>query len=244
MQKINALLIGLVVVAVGAVLIVALVTAGKNKEQDRFLVLGSGIVNAKADIANINVGLKTGAKKTAAEATQEATLKMNNIIEALKNLKVDEKDIKTSDYNLNPVYNWTDGKGQELVGYEVAQTLTLKIRDLNNISEVIARTTEQGANQIGNISFTIDDEFALKNQARELAIEKAQEKAAMIAKQSGMKLGSIKNVVENENQDVRPVFANAKMDASASGNAPLPAPSIQTGQNEIRVDVTLTYEVK
>lgn len=245
MQKIHAAIISLLILTVGTILVVALILARENKQQDRFTVAGSGTVYAKADIANINVGLKTGVKKTAAEATQESTLKMNNIIAELKKLKVEEKDIKTSDYNLNPIYNYTQDSGQVLEGYEVAQTLSLKIRDLNAIGEVIARTTEQGANQIGNINFTIDDEFALKNQARELAIEKAKEKAKMIAKQSGMRLGSIKNVTEGSDVPTYRTYSNASMDlAAANGKEALTAPEIQTGQNEIRVEVTLTYDVR
>lgn len=236
-----------VLLAVTAIVIVALVTTNKVNNQDRFSVVGSGTVYAKADIANIQVGLRSGIKKTAAEATTESTKKMNNIIEALKKLEIDEKDIKTSDYNLSPSYNWTNEKGQELVGYEVSQNLTLKIRDLNKIGEVIARTTEQGANQIGNVNFTIDDEFELRNQARELAIVKAKEKAELIAKQSGMKLGRIKGVYESADLVQRPVYSNAKMmDSSVlgMGSAELIEPAIQSGQNEVRVEVTLTYEIK
>ncbi|KKP92849.1 MAG: putative conserved membrane protein, partial [Candidatus Moranbacteria bacterium GW2011_GWD2_36_12] len=106
-------------------------------------------------------------------------------------------------------------------------------------------TTEQGANQIGDVAFTIDDEFALKNQAREMAIEKAKEKAEMIAKQTGMKLGPIKNVAENSDLFANPVYSNAKMDmAAGSGKEEISSPEIQAGQNEIRIDVTLTYDVK
>jgi uncharacterized protein YggE len=244
MQKSQAVLVALVILVIGAVVIVALVMAGKAKEQDRFSVSGSGTVYAKADIANISVGVKSGTKKTAAEATKESTVKMNSIIAELKKLSIDEKDIRTSGYDLNPVYNWTDSSGQQLTGYEAAQTLSLKIRDLGKIGDVIARATELGANQIGDISFTIDDEFALKNQARDLAIKEAKEKAALIAAESGMKLGSIKNVSEGSAPVVYPTFSNAKMDAAAGGKEALPSPTIQTGQNEIKVDVTLTYEVK
>jgi len=244
MQKIHAFLIALLMLVVGTIIIVALVTANKKDQADKFSVVGSGAVYAKADIANINVGLKTGAKKTAAEATQESSDKMNNIITELKKLKIEKKDIKTSDYNLNPIYNWTEDRGQELTGYEVTQTLNLKIRDLDKIGDVIAKTTEQGANQIGNINFTIDDEFALKNQAREMAIQKAKEKAKMIAKQSGIRLGEIKNVTEDIAAPVYPTYANAKMEAVDSGQKELTAPTIQTGQNEIKVEVTLTYEVE
>lgn len=245
MKKSYVFLSTLGVLAVAAVVIVALVMANKTNNEDRFSVTGSGTVYAKADIANLEVGVKTGAKKTAAEATKESTTKMDNIIQELKKLNIDEKDIKTTGYNLSPVYNWTDKTGQQLIGYEVSQNLTLKIRDLNKIGDVIAKTTEKGANQVGNINFTIDDEYALKNQARELAIQKAKEKAIMIAQQSGMKLGAVKSVYENSNPIISPmVYSNAKLDMAAGGAESLSSPSIQSGQNEIKVDVTLMYEVK
>ncbi len=246
MQKTYVYLTTLGVLAVAAIVIVALVMTNKTNEQDRFSVTGSGTVYAKADIANLEVGLRTGVKATAAEATKDSTDKMNGIIGAVKTLGVEEKDIKTSGYSLNPVYNWTENKGQELTGYEVTQNVSLKIRDLNIIGDVIAKTTEKGANQVGNISFTIDDEYELKNQARELAIEKAKEKAMMIAEQADMKLGEVKSVYENSQPMISPMsYSNAKMDLGVGGSTmELSAPSIQSGQNEIKVEVTLVYEVK
>jgi len=246
MKKTYVFLTTLGILAISAIVIVTVYMALKTNNQDRFSINGSGTVYAKSDIANIEVGLRTGTKKTAAEATKDSTTKMDDIIKELKKLNIDEKDIKTTNYNLNPVYNWTDKTGQQLVGYEVNQNLTLKIRDLSKIGDVIAKTTEKGANQIGNINFTIDDEYELKNQAREMAIQKAKEKAELIAKQSGMKLGEIKSVYENADYNPSPImYTNAKMDMAAGAvNESLSSPSIQSGQNEIKVDVTLVYEVK
>lgn len=245
MKKAKLLIPVLIILSATAISITAVAMALKNNNQDRFSVTGSGIVYAKADIANIEVGLKTGTKKTAAEATAESTVKMNKITAELTKLSVEDKDIKTSNYTLSPVYNWTNAKGQELVGYEVTQTLTLKIRDLNKMGDIISKTTEQGANQVGNISFTIDDEFALKNQARELAISKAKEKAILIANQSGMKLGDVKSVYENIDPIISPImYSNAKLDMVANESASISTPNIQSGQNEVKVDVTLVYEVK
>ena len=244
MKKTQFVLAILLILAVSAIVIVPIVMSLKTNNQDRFSVVGSGTVYAKADIANIEVGLKTSTKKTAAEATTESTNTINKITAELSKLNIEDKDIKTSNYTLNPVYNYTNAKGQELIGYEVTQTLTLKIRDLSKIGDVIAKTTEQGANQIGNISFTIDDEFSLRNQAREMAITKAKEKAGLIANQSGMKLGKIKSVIENSDPIISPImYSNAKMDLSAA-NRSVSAPTISTGQNEIKVEVTLVYEVK
>lgn len=246
MKKIYVFLATLGILAVTAIVVVALIMSLKSNNQDRFSVTGSGTVYAKADIANLEVGLKTGVKKTAAEATKESSLKMNAIIEAIKALGIKEKDIKTSGYSLNPVYNWTENRGQELSGYEVTQNMSLKIRDLNKIGDVIAKTTEQGANQIGNISFTIDDEYELKNQARELAIEKAKEKALLIAEQSGMKLGKVKSVYESSEAVTIPMsYSNAKMELATGVAADaISSPTIQSGQNEIKVEATLVYEVK
>lgn len=246
MKKPQVLLATLLILAVTAIVISAFVFNRQQKIEDRFSVSGTGIVYAKADIANIDLGFKTGTKKTAAEATVESSEKMNNIISVIKDLGVDEKDIKTNNYSLNPVYNYTNAKGQELIGYEVYQSLTLKVRDLTKIGDLIAKSTEKGANQVGGISFTIDDEFDLKNQARELAINKAKEKAELIAKQAGMKLGKVKSVSENYNYGgIVPMYANAKMEMdSVRGGVGITSPEIATGQNEIQVEVTLTYEVK
>lgn len=235
------------ILAVSGIVMMSLWTTNRSNNEDRFSVIGSGSVYAKADIANIQVGFRSGVKKTAAEATTDATTKMNEIIKALKKLGIEDKDIKTSDYNLNPSYKWTEARGQELVGYEVYQNLTLKVRDLDKIGDVIARTTEQGANQVGNVSFTIDDEYELKNQAREMAIEKAKEKAELIAKQSGMKLGKIKSVYENTVSNPELIrYSNAKMTLDVADQAAggLATPTIQSGQNEVKVEVTLVYEVK
>lgn len=244
MKKSHVFLAVLLILAITAIVICALVFNGQKKNEDRFSVSGSGIIYAKADIANIQLGFKTATKKTAAEATVEGSTKISDIIKVIKSLGVDEKDIQTSNYSLNPVYNYTNVKGQQLIGYEVYQNLSIKVRDLTKIGDIIARGTEKGANQIGGISFTIDDEFALKNQARELAITKAKEKAVLIAEQSGMKLGEVKNVSEGSDEGgIIPMYANAKMDFAA-GASQIASPEIATGQNQIKVTVTLTYEVK
>ncbi|MFH0891274.1 MAG: SIMPL domain-containing protein [Candidatus Falkowbacteria bacterium] len=246
MKKLHFALAVILVLAVTGIVVTSLLSLKQERAEDRFSITGSGTVYAKADIANIGVGLKTGTKKTAAEASTEATEKMNKIVEAVKTLGVEEKDIKTSGYTLNPIYNWTEGRGQFLTGYEVTQNINLKIRDLKKIGDVIARTTEQGANQIGDIAFTIDDEFDLKNQAREQAIVKAKEKAVSIAEQTGMKLGEIKGFYESASLPVpSPLdYSNIRLEAKAMNDAALPSPEIQPGQNEIKVEVTLVYEVK
>lgn len=245
MKKAYTFLITLGIIAIAGVSVFSVWSATKPNNLERFSVTGSGTVYAKADIANLSVGFKTTVKKTAAEATKENADKMNEIISAVKNLGVEAKDIKTTNYSLRPVYNWTEKDGQQLIGYEVSQNADIKIRDLDKIGDIIAQTTAKGANQVGDISFTIDDEYQLKNEARELAITKAKEKAEIIANQTGMKLGKIKGVYENSVSPM-PVYnytnASKEMLSDQAGN--VSAPAIESGQNEIKVEVTLNYEIK
>jgi uncharacterized protein YggE len=245
MKKAYTFLITLGILAIAGVSAFSVWSATKPNNLERFSVTGSGTVYAKADIANLSVGFKTTVKKTAAEATKENADKMNEIISAVKTLGVEAKDIKTTNYSLRPVYNWTEKDGQQLVGYEVSQNADIKIRDLNKIGDIIAQTTAKGANQVGDISFTIDDEYQLKNEARELAITKAKEKAEIIAKQTGMKLGKIKGVYESA---VTPMpvynYTNASKEMLRADAGSVSSPAIESGQNEIKVEVTLNYEIK
>ncbi len=234
----------LLILCLTAIVVVSVVMVSKrNDYPDRFSVTATGKVYAKPDVANLTVGVKTDAKSTAATAVKENTNKMNEIVKALKALGIEEKDIKTSSYNLNPVYDWTNNR-QTLRGYEVYQTVTIKIRNLDKIGDAIAKTTEKGANQVGNISFTIDDEFELKAQARDAAIERARTKAEDISRKTGMKLGKIVNVYEN--QVYYPSSANYALEAKGLGigGGGVPAPDIQTGENEVSVEIVITYEVK
>ncbi|HOY55906.1 MAG TPA: SIMPL domain-containing protein [bacterium] len=235
----------LTLLCITAIVIVALFVATKRAEPDRqFSVSATGKVFAKPDIANLTVGIKTEPKATAAEAAKDNTKKMNEIIEALKKMDIEEKDIKTTNYSLNPVYDWSSDR-QVLRGYEISQNVTVKIRDLDKIGEAIAKTTEKGANQVGNINFTIDDEFELKAEARDGAIEKAKTKAEEIARKTGMKLGKIINVYENQVYVPGPVNYLAKDVAQGLGREEsISAPTIQTGENEVSVEVTVVWEVK
>lgn len=133
--------------------------------------------------------------------------------------------------------------------HEVSQNVNVKVRDLEKIGEVISRSAEKGANQVGNVSFSIDDEYELKNQAREMAINKAKEKANLMAAQAGMTLGKVKSVIESSGDYNYPVpmYANAKLEMSdevLGRGGETSVSNIQSGQNEIRVEVTLIYEVK
>lgn len=211
----------------------------------QFSVTAEGKATAKPDIATISFGAQTETKKTVAEAVSDGNDKMNKIIAELVSLNVDKKDILTTQYSLNPVYSYVQDTGkQNLDGYILLQSVTVKVRNLEVIGNIVQKVTAVGANQVGNIIFTIDNQDSLKAEARAQAIKKAQAKAQDMAKESGLKLGKLVNVMEGGLMD--PVYTNNFAYANDQmKSAPQAAiPDIQSGQMEIKVDVTLSYKVK
>ena len=159
-------------------------------------------------------------------------------MEFLKSSGIEEKDVKTTNYSITPVYDYTEHK-QTLRGYQVSQNLEVKIRDLTKSGDIIAGGAENGANLVGGLSFTIDDPEALKEQAREQAIKNAQEKAGKLASSLRVKIGKL--IDYSEGTTPIPVFYRGM--AEGIGGA-APSPQIPTGQNEIIVDVSLTFEIR
>jgi hypothetical protein len=208
----------------------------------------TGEIYAKPDLAIVSFSVVVE-KKTVAEAMAENTKKMNAVINSVKSQGVEEKDLKTTSFNIYPRYEYPRTQteiypypsGQRvLVGYEVSQRLEVKIRDLAKIGQIIEGATKAGANEVGDLIFTIDKEDELKAQAREQAINKAKAKAKELSQQLGVKLVKIINFSESGNF---PIYDYAKSSLGIGGGEAVPAPQIQTGENKITVTVTITYEI-
>lgn len=214
-----------------------------NPNEYQVSFTGEGRVFAKPDIAQIQVAVKTDRVKDAVKAVQQNTEKMNRVIDKIKGLGIEEKDIKTTSYRLTPAYDYNRDTGERtLAGYDVYQEVTVKIRDLNKVGQAIESTTQAGANQVGSISFTIDDLEIVKKEAREDAVAKAKAKAEEMSKLTGIKLGKLVDVYESEDA---PIYRSYGLDVMAKseglGGA---APDIQVGENEVKLNVTLVYQVK
>ena len=212
-------------------------------------VSDTGEVYAKPDLALTAFSVITE-EKTVAEALSKNTEKMNTVIDFVKGQGVEEKDLKTTSFNIYPRYEWYDETQCEiypcptgervLVGYEVQQSLEVKIRDLEKIGAIIEGATEAGANQVGDLQLTIDKQDELKKQAREQAIEKAKTKAKELAGQLGVKLVRITNFSESS---VIPYYYGLEKAAALSGVGG-GTPQIETGENKIEVTVSITYEIR
>jgi len=235
----TVLVLGVLVFFVGQMAYQSKLLDQQNVNQ--ITVAGEGKIYAKPDVAIISLGV-TNTATTVAEVTKSNTDKMNAVIQAVKDLKIEEKDIQTTNYNLSPLYDYTEKVGRVFRGYTLNQNVQVKIRDFTKIGDVLSQATVKGANLVGDLQFTIDNPEQLKEQARAKAIEKAKANAKNLAKESGMSLGKLINVYENSNS--YPImYSSAKLGMGEAMDS-APAPTIQPGQQEINVTINLTYRVK
>ncbi|MDP2737086.1 MAG: SIMPL domain-containing protein, partial [bacterium] len=199
------------------------------KESHSISITGEGKVTGVPDVAKIQLGYSIE-KKTVAEAQKENTAKMNAVIDKLKkDFKIDAKDIKTVNYYISPQYNWNDGR-QSLRGYLVSQDLSVKVREMDKVSQILDVAGSIGLNQIGNLSFEMDNPEKLKEEARAKALEQAKAKAEALSEIVGVKLGKIISFSESSTDGApMPMYSLNKMDESIGGGGA--APSVEAGSN-------------
>ena len=215
---------------------------GKSTESPHTITIsGKGKAYAIPDIAQVSLGLKTE-KSNVTDAQIENTKKINALHDQLQKLDIPKKDITTTQYNVYPVYDWANNR-QNLRAYSVDQSISLKIRDFEKIPKVLQLIGELGLNQVGSLSFTVDDMEKFEQEARLMALKDAKEKAKTLAKEAEVKLGRVISFSENNTvpPPYMPYYKSYAMEAGAVSDAP--APTIQAGNQEITVQVTISYEI-
>jgi uncharacterized protein YggE len=222
-----------------------------NTIQNTITVSGKGEIMVKPDIALISLGV-TEDEKTVVAAQDLATKKMNDAIQILKDNGVLEKDIKTTSYNISPRYEYVRasqfdnpalypyGK-QVLAGYTVSQNVDVKIRDLTKAGDILAKVGQIGLDNVSGLQFMVDNEDAVKIQARDQAITDAKTNAKKLAKALGVRLADLVSFNENGNY---PIYARMDMVSSKVAGTASVAPEIPTGENTITSNVTLVYEIR
>ncbi len=206
---------------------------------------GEGKISAKPDTANISFSVISRGV-TVKEVTADNNQKMNTVLDAMKKLGIEDKDITTSQYSLYP-QNADYVPGQttvpKIIGYNLTQQVSVKIRKLENVDQAIDAATKSGVNGVDQLSFDIDDTGPVKKEARGIAFEKAHEKAQEMADAVGVKLGRVVTFSEGYSAGPQP-YVNFAMDKSAGMAESSVAPSIQPGSKELNVTVTVTYELE
>jgi len=214
-------------------------------------VSGTGEVTTIPDVAVFNFDVREDGN-TVEDAQKVATTKINNIIGILEKSGIEEDDIKTTSYNVNPVYEWVasescinrfdcNDREQQIKGYEVSQSTKVKIKDMELAGELISSVGSLGVSYISGLQFVIDEDKDYQEEARDLAIADAKEKAEKRAESLGVKLGDLVSFYE-ENQGGYPEpMYNREVFSLSSDMA---APKLSPGNQEITSKITIVFEIK
>lgn len=216
---------------------------------------GQGKVATSPNVAIIDVSIVTSAK-TSKEAQNENSKKSQSLTKFLENQNINEKDIKTTGYNIYPQYSYprpitleAESKdypeyydsNPKITSYQVNQTIQVKVRDLEKVDTILDGVVAAGVNQINNLQLTVDEPEKLKEQAREKAIADAKTKASNLQNQLGIRLGRIVNFSEDTGGYPIPMmYAKEAIGMGGGGTVP----SVPTGENEITVNITITYQIR
>ena len=226
-------------------------------------VSGTGDIVATPDIATFDFTV-TNEATSVADAQTKTTAKMNSITDFLKKNNIAAADIQTTDYSLYPQYEYQNyacpaydsvssgsvssgvmiptpvcpPSKSVLTGYNVSESITVKIRDLSTAGTILSGIGEFGVTNVSGLSFTEDNVDALTKQAEQKAISDAKTNASALARNLGVK---IVRLVSYSNQSQGPVMYAVAMASNSKASA---VPEISAGQNKITANVTLVYEVR
>ena len=205
-------------------------------------VSGTGTVELSPDIARVNIGVRSQSPDVS-QALEENNSTAEGIIQALTDLGVEQNDIQTRNFNVFPQQDrqpGPEGDVEETQTFVVENTVSVTVRDLDSLGEVLSTVVQEGANTIHGVNFDVEDREAAVEEARGLAIEDAKAQAQAIAESAEIALGSIHSISINEGGGPVPFERAAAMEApQGAGNVP-----ISGGQLTIRVMANLTYEIE
>jgi hypothetical protein len=195
-------------------------------------VTGEATIAVAPDTAMMRIGVSSQ-DKTAREASEANARQMTAVLNAMKNAGVGDRDIQTSRLSLQPQYDPNKGGTARLTGFQASNQVTVRIRDIDKLPNVLDRAIAAGANEMSGIEFVVSEQSKLLDQARDDAIADARRKAELYAKAAGAKLGHVVSITEEGSAPPpRP------MQAMRAGAVP-----IAPGEQTLRAMVTVSYEL-
>lgn len=201
-------------------------------------VNGHGEVRQAPDIALVSAGVVKQADTAEAALAANSTA-MKQVIDSLKAAGIDDKDIQTSNFSVQPRYDYGDNQPPKLLGYEVQNTVSFTLRSVPKLGSVLDKLVGAGANQIAGVSFDVANPALALDEARKRAVDDARHKAQVYAAAAGITLGPIVSLSEEVNPS-GPVPVRATM-SKAGGGADVP---IAAGQQVVAVDVNIGWSLK
>lgn len=206
-------------------------------------VIGEGRATMAPDMAVLTFSV-VKQEKTAREALDGNNKAMSDVLAALKKAGIAERDLQTSGFSVQPQYRYPQGTdGQqlppELIGYQVSNTLTVRVRDLSKLGGIIDQSVTLGVNQGGDIQFTNDKPDSAMEEARKNAVADAVARAKTLASAAGVKLGNVIEINESgPRPQPMPVMRAAMMKTEADAGVP-----IQGGESSYNISVNVTFAI-
>lgn len=207
-------------------------------------VSGEGDASTAPDLATLNFSV-VRLDKTARVAVSETTQAMTAIINAMKKHGIESRDLQTSGFSIDPQYDYlqnADGsqKPPQLRGYQVTNALTVRVRDLAKLGEIMDESVTLGVNQGGSVSFGNADPKPIMAEARKAAMTDALAKAKALTEAAGVKLGRIISISEGSFAP-RPMPVMAMAAKSMADSAPVP---VEAGENAYHASVNVTIAIE
>lgn len=203
---------------------------------------GTATIKAAPDMATVTTGV-TSIAETARAALDANNAAMAKLLDLIKSSGVADKDMQTSDFSIEPQYVYSDDTDEngyrrppKVVGYQVSNSLTVNLRDLDNLGTVLDQMVSAGSNTIGGIGFAVTDSSTLVNDARRAAMKDAIAKADLYAEVGGICLDRIVSISENGGYDPLPKMLRS-MDMVAEA-----APSVPVAGGEVGYSMTVSVE--
>jgi uncharacterized protein YggE len=212
----------------------ALAQTPGSRPTAQITIAGQGTATAVPDQATITIGVITQAR-TAREALTANTAAMNEATQAIKQAGVADRDLQTSGFTVEPQFRNERGQPPRIGGYIVANELTVRVRDLTRLGDVLDRAVSTGSNTITGPVFGLADPDAARDVARRAAAADAQRRARLYAEALGVRLGRVLNVTDHVTPSPRPMVARSAMTADAV--------PIQAGETTIAATVTIAWEI-
>jgi uncharacterized protein YggE len=200
-------------------------------------VIGTGEHRVAPDMATVQIGVETNA------ATTQEALAQNNtqaaaIIDQIKALGIEERDIQTSGFNIYPTYS---DDGRQVTGYTVSNTVSVTIRNLAVAGGLLDSVVQAGANRVYGVNFGLSDPEAARGEARTAAMANARARAEQLAQAGGVAIGQV--LVISENIGSTPIVPLPAMMSDRIEGAGGAVP-VQAGEKVITATVQVTYDLR
>ena len=207
-----------------------------SDQQNQIHVAGTATIKATPDIATVEIGVQTF-DEDVEEAVAENNEKADDIIAAMRQQGVAEKDIQTSRFNIYPQRDYQNNRPDKIIGFQVNNTVSATVRDLDTIGKVLQATIDAGANNINGLNFSLDDPTSLRDEARAKAIKDARRRADIMAEAAGIQVGNVISITETSYPG--PIIARESYDKAAF-DSEVP---IQPGELELTIQVQVVFAI-